>query len=248
MTTGRKAVSRLPDGPGGPESLKPDSSSRRVAKAAAIHKVCGDLIAQGLRPTFARVRDARVGFGEATLNRAYHRPIVHAAQIRYEAVAAGSWDEADAPDLFARMLEMIEGGRWDPDGLVDPPRLRDGSDGSDGGGEAGGDPGDGQRVGDHDAAPGGGIAGEHGGGPAGGGPDGGAPADKRVEALERKLATALALVERRDQQILRAVRVARERGRTIGRMRIDIADLRAENATLAAEPLPLREIRDWDDD
>lgn len=201
---------RLPAGPGGPDCLKPIRREQKADKAAAIHRVCARLINDEVRPTFVLVRQHADGFSEATLGRPRYRPIVHAAQARFDALASGGWNRDAEPDEFARMEAMIQTGRWTwPAADADDRSPGDTED------RPIGNPGDLQR---------------------------------RIAELERSEARLRAEVVRRDGQLYHAVAVARQQADQIRRQRAVIADLRAEIETLSAEPLPMRERREWEDD
>ena len=107
--------SRLAAGPSGPKSLRALRREAKLRSASAILSVCMNLIDRGVRPTFAAVRDNAEGFSEATLNRKRNRPIVHAAQARFDRMTSNTMVESSAPDTLEQIATAITGGTWADD-------------------------------------------------------------------------------------------------------------------------------------
>jgi hypothetical protein len=107
--------SRLAAGPSGPRSLRALRSKAKLRSASAILSVCLNLIDRGVRPTFAAVRDNAKGFSEATLNRKRNRPIVHAAQARFDRKTSNTAVESSGPDTLEQIATAIKDGTWADD-------------------------------------------------------------------------------------------------------------------------------------
>jgi hypothetical protein len=215
---------RLAAGPLGPLSTFHKRRSQKVRSALAILAACREVLSlDSDRPSITNVL-AFGGFSESTLHRKRYKPILHAAQMRFDARATGQWHEDDA-DWFSSLEEMAAAGHWvmpqRPALLADSPEKAAASlDGF----EAGTDSAETALS----------------------------SVQSQIEvenaALLVHVAALEAEVQRRDDQLYHALQTSQLFSRTIRMLRRRVAELNGEILTLQTEPWEPREQGTWRDE
>ena len=216
--------SNVAAGPLGPSSTFRTRRSQKVRSASAILAACREVLEPGGdRPSIANVLSVG-GFSESTLHRQRYKPILHAAQMRFDARAAGKWDEGDE-DWFSSMEAMAAEGHWVvPTQPVPQPDEAEYASGC---------------VNDTDEGVSGAGCAQH--------PDQ-SPLEIEKAALRARIAALDAEVQRRDEQLYHAVQTSQLFSRTIRMLRRRIVELSGEIDTLQTEPWDPREQGTWRDE
>lgn len=210
-------------GPLGPSSTFGTRRAQKVSSASAILAACREVLEPGGdRPSIANVLGVG-GFSESTLHRKRYKPILHAAQMRFDARAAREWQEGDE-DWFSSLEAMAAEGYWVMPTRPTPETI-DGEDSP----EPSGGPDDGSGV-------------------TGSAPPDGSPPDPENAELRIRLAAAEAEVQRRDDQLYHVIQTCQLFSRTMRMLRLRIVELGGEIDTLQTEPWEPREQGAWRDE
>lgn len=216
---------RLAAGPLGPSSTFGTRRGQKVRSAAAIIAACRAVLEAGEhRPSIRKVLDNGSGFSETTLNRKRYKPILHAAQQRFDARANGEWAEGDE-DWFASMEMLVAEGYW-----VKPEKPSDATDPAEADLDTGADP-LGASAADDPAEP-----------------AQLSPLEAENAELRARLGRLEAEIVRRDGQLYHALQTCQLQSRTIRRQRQVIASLNDEIDTIQTEPWDPREQGQWLDE
>jgi len=220
-------VDRLAAGPLGPSSTFKTRRGQKVRSASAIIDACRAVLEAGeFRPSIANVLGAGSGFSETTLNRKRYKPILHAAQQRFDARAAGLWTENEH-DWFASMEELVVGDCW-----VAParPAAIPGAEEDPTEGEAIAEGCDTADASDPPDLP-----------PS-------SPLEVENAALRVRVEKLEAEIAQRDGQLYHAIQTCQLWSRTIRRLRAVVASLNGEIDTIQTEPWDPREQGTWLDE
>jgi hypothetical protein len=219
-----KKRSSVAAGPLGPLSTFSTRRGQKVRSALAVLAACREVLEPGGdRPSIANVL-AVGGFSESTLHRKRYKPILHAAQVRFDARGAGEWTEGDE-DWFSSMEAVAAEGYWvvptkptlPTDEFENASKSLSGPDESMGG--LGLEP-----------------------------PTDRSPHGVENAELRARVAALEAEVQRRDDQLYHAVQTCQLFSRTIRMLRGRIAKLDGEIDTLQTEPWDPREQGTWRDE
>jgi len=216
--------SKLAAGALGPSSTFHERRRQKVHSALAILAACREVLEPGGdRPSIANVL-AVGGFSETTLHRKRYKPILHAAQMRFDARTAGEGEEGQK-DWFSRMEAMAALGYW-----VTPTKPAPQPDATEDVSTSSDDPDDSM----------GGVASE----PR---PDL-SPLEVEHAVLRTRIVALEAEVQRRDDQLYHSVQTSQLFSRTIRMLRRRVAELSDEIDTLQTEPWDPREMGTWRDE